>query len=80
MLSYRGYGLSEGKPGEAGIRIDALTALEFIRTHPLTANTKLIAYGQSLGGAVAIDLISHESDEVMCFINTYRYHYMPRLI
>ncbi|KAJ2048413.1 bem46 protein, variant, partial [Coemansia sp. S155-1] len=41
MLSYRGYGLSDGHPSEAGIKTDALTALEFIRSHPLTANTKL---------------------------------------
>ncbi|KAJ2005177.1 bem46 protein, variant [Coemansia thaxteri] len=63
MLSYRGYGLSDGRPSEAGIKTDALTALEFIRSHPLTANTKLVAYGQSLGGAVAIDIVAKNEPE-----------------
>ncbi|KAJ2459083.1 bem46 protein, variant [Coemansia sp. RSA 2424] len=63
MLSYRGYGLSDGHPSEAGIKTDALTALEFIRSHPLTANTKLVAYGQSLGGAVAIDIVAANEPE-----------------
>ncbi|KAJ1890302.1 bem46 protein, variant [Kickxella alabastrina] len=63
MLSYRGYGLSEGQPSEAGIKTDAQTALEFVRSHPLTANTKLVAYGQSLGGAVAIDLVAANEPE-----------------
>ncbi|KAJ1862316.1 bem46 protein, variant [Coemansia sp. RSA 2703] len=63
MLSYRGYGLSEGQPSEAGLKTDALTALEFIRSHPLTANTKLVAFGQSLGGAVAIDIVANNEPE-----------------
>ncbi|KAJ1721141.1 bem46 protein, variant [Coemansia erecta] len=63
MLSYRGYGLSEGQPSEAGLKTDALTALEFIRSHPLTANTKLVAFGQSLGGAVAIDIVAANEPE-----------------
>ncbi|KAJ2379424.1 bem46 protein, variant, partial [Coemansia sp. RSA 2611] len=47
----------------AGIKTDALTALEFIRSHPLTANTKLVAYGQSLGGAVALDIVAANEPE-----------------
>ncbi|KAJ1644224.1 bem46 protein, variant [Coemansia erecta] len=73
MLSYRGYGLSEGQPSEAGIKTDALTALEFIRSHPLTANTKLVAFGQSLGGAVAIDIVAANEPEFVGVIleNTF---------
>lgn len=56
MLSYRGYGLSEGSPSEAGIRMDAQLALDYITSHPLLEKTKIIIYGQSIGGAVAIDL------------------------
>ncbi|KAJ2720324.1 bem46 protein, variant [Coemansia sp. Benny D115] len=63
MLSYRGYGLSEGQPSEAGIKTDAQTALEFLRSHPLVAESKLVAYGQSLGGAVAIDLVAANEPE-----------------
>ncbi|KAJ2716671.1 bem46 protein, variant [Coemansia spiralis] len=80
MLSYRGYGLSEGRPSEAGIRTDALTALEFIRSHPLTANTKLVAYGQSLGGAVAIDIVAAHAPEFAGLILENTFLSIPRLI
>ncbi|KAJ1679662.1 bem46 protein, variant [Spiromyces aspiralis] len=80
LLSYRGYGLSEGKPSEAGLRTDASTALEFIRTHPLTANTKLVVYGQSLGGAIAIDLVAREPDEFVGMILENTFLSIPKLI
>lgn len=55
MLQYRGYGLSTGNPDEAGLTIDAQTALDWIKQSEL-ADTKLVIYGQSLGGAVGIGL------------------------
>ncbi|KAG1137883.1 hypothetical protein G6F37_010807 [Rhizopus arrhizus] len=58
MLSYRGYGLSEGSPDEKGLKIDAQTMLDYVREHPILKDTPLVAYGQSIGGAVAIDLVS----------------------
>ncbi|KAI9272466.1 Alpha/Beta hydrolase protein [Sporodiniella umbellata] len=58
MLSYRGYGLSEGSPDAKGLKIDSQTMLNYVREHPVLKNTPLIAYGQSIGGAVAIDLVS----------------------
>lgn len=54
MLSYRGYGLSSGTPAENGIKIDAQVAMDWIRQR-LDADHKVVLYGQSLGGAVAID-------------------------
>lgn len=53
-FSYRGYGLSTGKPSEKGIKIDAQTVLRHLADHPVIKSTKLILYGRSLGGAVAI--------------------------
>ncbi|KAG0250729.1 hypothetical protein BG011_008139 [Mortierella polycephala] len=58
MLSYRGYGLSEGSPTEKGLRKDAQAALDYIKKHPIIGKTKLIAYGQSIGGAVSIDIVA----------------------
>ncbi len=58
IFDYRGYGRSEGKPTEKGLYIDALTAYDYLKTRPDTLNTKVIMYGASLGGAVAIDLAS----------------------
>ncbi|ORX69422.1 alpha/beta-hydrolase [Linderina pennispora] len=80
MLSYRGYGLSDGQPFEAGIKTDALTALQFLRSNPLTANTKIVAFGQSLGGAVAIDLVSSNQDEFVGLMLENTFLSIPKLI
>jgi abhydrolase domain-containing protein 13 len=63
MLEYRGYGLSTGTPDEAGLAIDAQTALDYIRERADLRNTKLLIYGQSLGGAVAIRLATENQKE-----------------
>lgn len=63
MLEYRGYGLSTGTPDEAGLAIDAQTALDYIRERADLRNTKLLIYGQSLGGAVAIRLVTENQKE-----------------
>lgn len=64
MLSYRGYGLSEGSPTEKGLKIDAQTALDFITNHAELGGTPIIFYGQSLGGAVAINLAADNKNVV----------------
>ncbi len=58
MLEYRGYGLSTGTPNEEGLMIDAQTGLDYIRQLEETRSGKIIVYGQSLGGAVAIQLVA----------------------
>ena len=58
MLEYRGYGLSTGSPDEHGLNIDAQTSLDYIRQRPETRDNKILVYGQSLGGAVAINLVA----------------------
>lgn len=59
MLEYRGYGLSTGSPDESGINIDAQTALDYVRNHTEMSKTKIVIYGQSLGGAVTIRLLAN---------------------
>ncbi|KAF1998066.1 BEM46 family protein-like protein [Amniculicola lignicola CBS 123094] len=58
MLQYRGYGLSSGTPNEKGLMIDAQTGLDYIRQRSELRGTRIILYGQSLGGAVSIALAS----------------------
>jgi hypothetical protein len=58
MLQYRGYGLSSGNPNEKGLMIDAQTGLEYIRQRSELRGTRIVLYGQSLGGAVSIGLAS----------------------
>lgn len=47
--------------------------LEYIKQHPILKHTKLIAYGQSLGGSVAISLVSRNEDKFDALIieNTF---------
>lgn len=56
IVGYRGYGRSEGSPDEPGLSLDAQAAYDFLVSQKrLTAN-QVVVYGQSLGGAVAVDL------------------------
>ncbi|GKZ20197.1 hypothetical protein AbraIFM66951_008459 [Aspergillus brasiliensis] len=59
MVEYRGYGLSTGTPDETGLKVDAQTGLEYIQQRPETRDSKIVVYGQSLGGAVAINLVAN---------------------
>lgn len=57
MVEYRGYGHSTGSPSEDGLTIDGQTALDYVRNHDELKKTKLVVYGQSLGGAVTVKLV-----------------------
>lgn len=73
MLSYRGYGRSEGTPSETGLCIDAQTMLNYVLSDPILKGTPIILYGQSLGGAVAIHLASRNPSKINALIleNTF---------
>ncbi len=55
MIDYRGYGMSEGKPTEAGLYADVDAALNWLKTKGLS-NERLIMYGFSMGSAPATKL------------------------
>jgi len=55
MIDYRGYGLSEGKPTEAGIYADVDAALGWLKNKGLSGD-RLVMYGFSLGSASATKL------------------------
>ena len=55
-LEYRGYGKSEGKPSEAGLYMDGEAAYRYLVKEKGVDPRLLIAYGQSLGTAVAAHL------------------------
>jgi len=63
ILSYRGYGASGGKPHEEGIMKDAEAAWEHLLQRTDIDHTKILAFGRSLGGAVAIQLASRHQGE-----------------
>ncbi|KAH9925971.1 Alpha/Beta hydrolase protein [Fomitopsis serialis] len=80
MLSYRGYGHSEGTPSEKGLQTDAQCALDFIRAHPFLSKSPVILYGQSIGGAVAIDLASRNPAAIRALVLENTFLSLPRLV
>ena len=55
MLNYRRYGGSEGRPNETRITADAVSAYDYLRGLGVAPHD-IIAYGESLGTAVATRL------------------------
>ncbi|XP_010878703.2 protein ABHD13 [Esox lucius] len=58
LVDYRGYGKSEGEPSEDGLYLDAQATLDYVMTRPDLDKTKVLLFGRSLGGAVAVRLAS----------------------
>lgn len=56
IFDYRGYGMSKGSPSEKGLYLDAEAAYNYLVNKKMVPPIKIIAYGESLGGAVALDL------------------------
>jgi fermentation-respiration switch protein FrsA (DUF1100 family) len=58
IIDYRGYGRSEGIPHEQGTYLDAQAAYEYLTKERKIDPRAIVAYGESLGSAVAVDLAS----------------------
>jgi fermentation-respiration switch protein FrsA (DUF1100 family) len=56
LFDYRGYGRSSGKPSELGTYRDARAALTWLLRQPDVDPARVLYLGESLGGAVALDL------------------------
>jgi len=56
LFDYRGYGGSSGKPGEEGTYRDAEAAFDRLASLLGAPEQRIVVYGESLGGAVAIEL------------------------
>lgn len=54
ILSYRGYGDSEGSPSEEGLQADVRAAVRYIFEEAPVDTSKIFLFGRSLGGAAAI--------------------------
>jgi len=58
IIDYPGYGESEGKPSEEGFYQSATAAWQYLVYNKKIKPKKIIIFGRSLGGAVAVDLAS----------------------
>ncbi len=64
MCSYRGYGLSEGRPNQRGLQMDADAGLRYVMSRDDLATDNVVLFGRSLGGAVAIHLAAEQQASV----------------
>lgn len=60
IIDYRGYGLSTGKPFEAGLYRDAETAYEYLVKKRGIKPELILLYGESLGGVAVIELAARK--------------------
>lgn len=58
-LDYRGYGGSDGEPSLAGMQLDIDAAMRVLLARQDVAPERIIVFGQSLGGALAIYYVAH---------------------
>ena len=64
-VCYLGYGHSDGSPCEKGLYLDAQAALDAVRARPDVDPSKIVVFGRSLGGAVAVDLCSRYFEQLL---------------
>ncbi len=60
IFDYRGYGRSDGTPSEEGLYADASAAWRYLTETRGVPAQDIVAFGRSLGAAVAADLASRE--------------------
>jgi uncharacterized protein len=70
-FDYRGYGRSEGRPSERGILQDARAARRWLASRSGVGERDIIIMGQSLGGAVAIDLAAQDGARALVVASTF---------
>ncbi|PON48066.1 Alpha/beta hydrolase fold [Trema orientale] len=73
MLSYRGYGASDGFPSQHGITKDAQAALDHLSQRTDIDTSRIVVFGRSLGGAVGSVVTKNNPDKVAALIieNTF---------
>ncbi|ELT92541.1 hypothetical protein CAPTEDRAFT_92523 [Capitella teleta] len=73
LVEYRGFGKSGGKPSEQGLYLDAACAMDYLLKRSDINPKKLVLFGRSLGGAVAIQAASRYAANVHALIveNTF---------
>jgi uncharacterized protein len=85
LFDYRGYGASAGKPTEEGTYADMAAAVEHLRGTRGVAPERLVLYGESLGGAVAVEAASRGPagalvvDSSFTGLRDMAHHYYPWL-
>lgn len=60
-LNYRGYGASEGKPGQLALQSDALAVYDAVALRDDVDRARIVVFGRSLGTAIAAHVAAERS-------------------
>ena len=71
IFDYQGYGLSGGRPSEEATAEDARAALAYLRQRADVDPERIVYYGKSLGGAVAVELATAETPYRLILQSTF---------
>jgi len=71
MIDYHGYGRSHGTPSEKACYLDALTSWEYLVLERHFEPNQIILFGESLGGAVAVDLAAKKEVGAIILESTF---------
>jgi hypothetical protein len=71
IFDYRGYGKSDGEPGERGIIQDARAARKWLAKRERIAEADIVLLGHSLGGGVMVDLAAGDGARGLILASTF---------
>ncbi|MCL2293534.1 MAG: lysophospholipase [Spirochaetes bacterium] len=69
--SYRGYGKSKGSTSIPGTKLDALAAWQWLLEEKKTPLDKIVVFGRSLGGAIAMELMRSVTPRALILESTF---------
>ncbi|MDR2522520.1 MAG: alpha/beta hydrolase [Synergistaceae bacterium] len=71
IFDYRGYGQSGGRPSVAGTALDARAAWQWLTEEKKIPPGKVVVFGRSLGGAIAMELMRSEVPGALILESTF---------
>ena len=71
LVNFRGYGESEGKPGEKELLEDGLVIYDYAKRRTDLNSERIVAMGRSLGSGVAVHLAAHRPLQGVILVSPY---------
>src|SRR5256885_6879415 len=71
LVNFRGYGESEGKPGEKELLEDGLVIYDYAKGRSEVNSERIVAMGRSLGSGIAVHLAAHRPLRAVILVSPY---------